>query len=93
MPLSSLLLSLATFGAGFVMRPLGAIMIGHIADSRGRKAGMTLSLALMTARDVADRLPADACVDRAGRDGPDGARATVAGPRGGRRDRAGVGCR
>ncbi|WP_244306396.1 MFS transporter [Paraburkholderia lacunae] len=47
-PVSSLLLSLATFGAGFVMRPLGGIMIGHIADSRGRKAGMTVSLALMT---------------------------------------------
>lgn len=47
-PASSLLLSLATFGAGFVMRPLGAIMIGHIADSRGRKAGLTVSLTLMT---------------------------------------------
>ncbi|RKE39880.1 MFS transporter [Paraburkholderia sp. BL23I1N1] len=47
-PASSLLLSLATFGAGFVMRPLGAIMIGHIADSRGRKAGLTVSLILMT---------------------------------------------
>jgi MHS family proline/betaine transporter-like MFS transporter len=47
-PVASLLLSLATFGAGFVMRPLGALMIGHIADSRGRKAGLTVSLTLMT---------------------------------------------
>lgn len=47
-PLSSLLLSLATFGAGFVMRPLGAMIIGQIANSRGRKAGMAWSLALMT---------------------------------------------
>ena len=47
-PLSSLLLSLATFGAGFVMRPLGAVIIGQIANSRGRKAGMTWSLAFMT---------------------------------------------
>ncbi|MFM0738215.1 MFS transporter [Paraburkholderia xenovorans] len=47
-PASSLLLSLATFGAGFVMRPLGAVMIGHIADSRGRRAGLTVSIALMT---------------------------------------------
>ena len=47
-PLSSLLLSLATFGAGFVMRPLGAMLIGQIANSRGRKAGMAWSLALMT---------------------------------------------
>jgi MHS family proline/betaine transporter-like MFS transporter len=45
---SSLMLSLATFGAGFVMRPLGAVLIGHISDSRGRKAGMTVSLTLMT---------------------------------------------
>ena len=47
-PASSFLLSLATFGAGFVMRPLGALMIGHIADSRGRRAGMVVSLTLMT---------------------------------------------
>ena len=47
-PASSLLLSLATFGAGFVMRPLGAILIGHISDSRGRKAGMSVALTLMT---------------------------------------------
>ena len=47
-PSASLLLSLATFGAGFIMRPLGAMIIGHVADSRGRKAGITLSLALMT---------------------------------------------
>ncbi|MFP3566289.1 MFS transporter [Paraburkholderia sp. SIMBA_030] len=47
-PASSLLLSLATFGAGFVMRPIGAIVIGHIADSHGRKAGMAVSLTLMT---------------------------------------------
>ena len=38
---SSLLLSLATFGAGFVMRPLGAVLIGRYADRRGREAGMT----------------------------------------------------
>jgi MHS family proline/betaine transporter-like MFS transporter len=47
-PVSSLLLSLATFGAGFVMRPLGAAIIGHISDSRSRKTGMMLSLMLMT---------------------------------------------
>lgn len=47
-PASSLLLSLATFGAGFVMRPVGAILIGHISDSRGRKTGMGVALTLMT---------------------------------------------
>ncbi len=46
--LVSLLLSLATFGVGFIMRPLGALLIGNLADRKGRKAGMTLSITLMT---------------------------------------------
>lgn len=48
-PAASLMLSFATFGAGFVMRPLGAVLIGHLADRRGRKAALTLTIALMTA--------------------------------------------
>ena len=48
-PLASLLLSFATFGVGFVMRPLGAVLIGNLADQRGRKAALTLTIALMTA--------------------------------------------
>jgi MHS family proline/betaine transporter-like MFS transporter len=48
-PLASLMLSFATFGAGFVMRPLGAVLIGHFADRRGRKAALTLTIGLMTA--------------------------------------------
>lgn len=47
-PFASLLMSLATFGAGFIMRPLGAMMIGNLADRKGRKAGLTSSIALMT---------------------------------------------
>jgi len=34
--------SLATFGAGFAMRPLGAIVIGRYADRVGRKPAMLL---------------------------------------------------
>lgn len=45
----SLLLSLATFGVGFVMRPLGAMIIGNYADRHGRKAALTLTILLMTA--------------------------------------------
>ncbi|MDF3838014.1 MFS transporter [Cupriavidus basilensis] len=48
-PLASLLLSFATFGAGFVMRPLGAVLIGNLADRRGRKAALTLTILLMSA--------------------------------------------
>ncbi|NMM36767.1 MAG: MFS transporter [Glaciimonas sp.] len=45
---TSLLMALATFGAGFFMRPLGAMIIGNLADCKGRKAGLTFSIALMT---------------------------------------------
>ena len=43
----SLVLSLATFGVGFVSRPLGGLIIGRMADRRGRKPAMILSFSLM----------------------------------------------
>jgi len=43
----SLLLTLGTFGASYLMRPLGAIVIGAFTDRAGRKAGLTLSILLM----------------------------------------------
>lgn len=46
-PYASLLLSFATFGAGFLMRPLGAIVLGAYVDHRGRRAGLLLTLGLM----------------------------------------------
>ena len=42
-----LLFTLATFGAGFVTRPLGGFVIGRFADRSGRKPAMMLSFALM----------------------------------------------
>jgi MFS family permease len=45
---TSLLLSLMTFGAGFLMRPIGAIVLGSYIDSHGRRAGLLLTLALMS---------------------------------------------
>ncbi len=44
---ASLMLALATFGAGFLMRPLGAVVLGAYIDHRGRRAGLLLTLALM----------------------------------------------
>ena len=44
---ASLLASLAAFGAGFLMRPLGAIILGAYVDHRGRRAGLLLTLGLM----------------------------------------------
>lgn len=47
-PFVSLMLSLMTFGAGFLMRPLGAIVLGAYTDLRGRRAGLILTLSLMS---------------------------------------------
>ncbi len=44
---ASLMLSLATFGAGFLMRPLGAIVLGAYIDHHGRKKGLIITLAMM----------------------------------------------
>jgi MFS family permease len=44
---ASLMLSLMTFGAGFLMRPIGAIMLGAYIDHRGRRNGLLLTLGLM----------------------------------------------
>jgi MFS family permease len=46
-PNVSLLLAIATFGVGFVARPLGGIVIGAYADRFGRKPAMTLTIWLM----------------------------------------------
>jgi MFS family permease len=46
-PGASLLASLATFGAGFLTRPLGAIVIGRYGDRHGRKPAMLWSFGLM----------------------------------------------
>jgi MFS family permease len=50
---ASLMLSLATFGIGFAMRPLGGMILGAYADRAGRRAAMTLTLVLMGASIVA----------------------------------------
>ena len=45
---ASLMLSLATFGVGFLMRPLGALVLGAYIDRRGRRRGLMLTLGLMS---------------------------------------------
>jgi MFS family permease len=47
-PFVSLMLSLMTFGAGFLMRPLGAIVLGAYTDRHGRRAGLIMTLSLMS---------------------------------------------
>lgn len=46
-PQSSLLAALATFGAGFLTRPLGGLVIGVLGDRLGRRPMMLLSFALI----------------------------------------------
>src|SRR5580658_8947705 len=45
----SLMLSLATFGAGFLTRPIGALVIGVYADRVGRRPAMMVSFTMMGA--------------------------------------------
>lgn len=45
---AALLLTLATFGAGFFTRPLGGLFFGVYADRHGRKAALQLIMAVMT---------------------------------------------
>ncbi len=43
----STLLAIATFGISFLMRPLGAVVLGVYGDRKGRKAALTFAIALM----------------------------------------------
>jgi MHS family proline/betaine transporter-like MFS transporter len=46
-PIVSLLSAFATYGVGFVMRPVGAIIIGSYGDRHGRKAALILTVGVM----------------------------------------------
>jgi MHS family proline/betaine transporter-like MFS transporter len=50
---TQLLAAFAAFGVGFLVRPLGAIVIGRIGDVKGRKTSLTLTMFLMAAGTVA----------------------------------------
>jgi MHS family citrate/tricarballylate:H+ symporter-like MFS transporter len=46
---AQLMSAFMTFGAAFLMRPLGAIVLGAYVDHQGRRAGLLLTLGLMAA--------------------------------------------
>jgi metabolite-proton symporter len=46
-PVAATLASFATFGVGFVARPIGGIVMGHLGDRVGRKSMLVWSLMLM----------------------------------------------
>ena len=49
---ASLMLTFAVFGAGFLMRPLGAIVLGAYIDTVGRRKGLIVTLALMASGTI-----------------------------------------
>lgn len=49
---ASLMLTFMTFGAGFLMRPLGAIVLGAYVDRIGRRAGLIMTLSIMATGTV-----------------------------------------
>lgn len=48
-PVVSVLASFATYGVGFLMRPVGAMVLGSYGDRHGRKAALALTITLMAA--------------------------------------------
>ncbi|MFZ0094975.1 MAG: MFS transporter, partial [Pseudolabrys sp.] len=47
-PTTALLLTFGTFGVSYLVRPLGAIVLGAYADRNGRRAAMLVSIVIMT---------------------------------------------
>ncbi|MDQ0778017.1 MFS family permease [Streptomyces aurantiacus] len=52
-PVAGTLAAFATFGVGFVARPLGSVLFGHIGDRHGRRPVLVASLLLTGAATVA----------------------------------------
>src|SRR5579862_8143674 len=46
-PVAAALSTFATYGVGFLMRPIGAMVLGSYGDRRGRRAALALTMALM----------------------------------------------
>jgi MHS family proline/betaine transporter-like MFS transporter len=51
--LTALLGTFAIFGVGFLMRPLGGLWFGHMANTRGRKGALTMTIILMAFSTIA----------------------------------------
>ena len=49
---ASLMLTFGTFGAGFLMRPLGAIVLGAYIDEVGRRKGLIMTLSIMASGTI-----------------------------------------
>lgn len=49
---ASLMMTFAVFGAGFLMRPLGAVVLGAYIDDVGRRKGLIVTLSIMASGTV-----------------------------------------
>ena len=84
---AALLSAFATYAAGFLVRPFGALVFGRIGDLVGRKYTFLVTIVVMGVVDLPRRPAADVFVDRLARADPDGHAAPAAGPGAGRRIR------
>ncbi len=80
---ASLMLAFSVFGAGFLMRPVGAIVLGAYIDHHGRRKGLILTL--MAIGTAMRRARAGLCDHRRARTGHRAGWAAVARLLGGRR--------
>src|ERR1700757_854659 len=49
---ASLMMTFAVFGAGFLMRPLGAVVLGAYIDDVGRRKGLIVTLSIMASGTI-----------------------------------------
>ena len=62
-PINSILSSFATYGVGFLMRPVGAMVIGSYGDRYGRKSALVLTVTMMaTATGLTGLVPSYATI-------------------------------
>ncbi|TCP30346.1 MFS transporter [Sphingomonas sp. BK235] len=55
-PVTVILSSFATYGVGFVMRPVGSMVLGSLGDRHGRKAALVFTMLLMAGSTCATGL-------------------------------------
>jgi MFS family permease len=54
-PLTGIFLAFVTYAVGFLVRPIGGMVFGHIGDKHGRRFALVLTLSLMGAAYCATR--------------------------------------
>ncbi len=71
-PQVAIVASLATYGVGYVARPIGAFFLGHWGDTHGRKTVLLVCMFLMGFSTMAVGVPADLPAGRHARAGAAG---------------------